>query len=69
MTYTFTLRDNILWHDGEKMTAEDVAFTFEYCAQFTPISSSLDFDDIASIEAVDELTVEIVANEVCANAA
>ena len=66
VTYTFKLRDNILWHDGKKMTAEDVVFTFEYCSEFTPVSSSLDFDDIASVEAVDELTVKIVTNEVCA---
>lgn len=27
-TYTFYLRDNVYWHDGEKLTANDVAFTF-----------------------------------------
>ena len=27
-TYTFTLRDNVYWHDGAKLTAADVAFTF-----------------------------------------
>ena len=26
----FTIRDNVMWHDGEDLTAEDVAFTFEY---------------------------------------
>ena len=66
VTYLFTLRNDILWHDGEKMTAEDVAFTFEYCAKHTPVSSSLDFEDIASVEAVDELTVKIVTKEACA---
>lgn len=32
LTYTFELRDGIRWHDGRPLTAEDVAFTFEYFA-------------------------------------
>lgn len=28
-TYTFTLRDDVVWHDGEAFTSEDVKFTFE----------------------------------------
>ncbi|MBX4200696.1 peptidoglycan-binding protein [Candidatus Parcubacteria bacterium] len=28
-TYTFTLNDNILWHDGHKLTADDVIFTIK----------------------------------------
>jgi len=31
-TYTFELRDGIRWHDGRPLTAQDVAFTFEYFA-------------------------------------
>jgi peptide/nickel transport system substrate-binding protein len=27
LTYTFTLRDDVTWHDGQPFTAEDVAFT------------------------------------------
>jgi peptide/nickel transport system substrate-binding protein len=33
LTYTFTLRENVLWHDGRPLTATDVAFTFEYFAR------------------------------------
>jgi len=33
LTYTFWLRDGIRWHDGRPLTAEDVAFTFEYFAR------------------------------------
>ena len=29
MTYTFYLRQDVTWHDGEKFTAEDVKFTLE----------------------------------------
>jgi len=27
--YTINLKDNLYWHDGDKLTAEDVAFTFQ----------------------------------------
>ncbi len=29
LTYTVKLRDDVLWHDGEKFTADDVVFTYE----------------------------------------
>jgi peptide/nickel transport system substrate-binding protein len=32
-TITFQLRDGVTWHDGEPLTAEDVAFTFRYITQ------------------------------------
>ncbi|MEX1021455.1 MAG: ABC transporter substrate-binding protein [Litorilinea sp.] len=28
LTYTFQLRDDVVWHDGEMLTAEDVVWTF-----------------------------------------
>lgn len=32
-TYTFTLRPGLTWSDGVALTADDVAFTFDYFAQ------------------------------------
>lgn len=29
-TWTVSLRNDVLWHDGEAFTADDVAFTFQY---------------------------------------
>lgn len=29
LTYTFTLRDNLVWHDGVALTSDDVAFTID----------------------------------------
>jgi peptide/nickel transport system substrate-binding protein len=29
---TFTLADNVTWHDGQPLTADDVAFSFDYYA-------------------------------------
>src|SRR3989338_5670643 len=28
-TYTFTIKDNLKWHDGRPLTADDVVFTFQ----------------------------------------
>ena len=27
LTYTVKLKDNLKWHDGEKITADDIVFT------------------------------------------
>lgn len=35
LSYTFVLRPGVTWHDGRPLTAEDVAFTFEYFAEQT----------------------------------
>lgn len=35
MTLTFTLRDDAYWHDGEKVTPEDVKWSIEYACKTT----------------------------------
>ncbi len=58
MTYTYTLRDDVTWHDGEPFTAADVAFTYEAIANpEVNARSRSGFDLIDSVEAVDEQTV------------
>jgi len=34
LTVTLDLRDDVLWHDGESFTSEDVVFTIEYFKEF-----------------------------------
>ncbi|NCC67277.1 MAG: diguanylate phosphodiesterase [Clostridia bacterium] len=63
LTYTFTLRSGVTWHDGEAFTAADVAFSYEYENQYPPVSVP-DFSTIMSVEAVDDQTVKIVLTEV-----
>lgn len=29
LSYTFTLKDGLIWHDGEPLTSEDIAFTIQ----------------------------------------
>lgn len=38
-TLTFVLRDNIFWHDGEAITAEDIKWSMEYALKTTVLNA------------------------------
>lgn len=57
---TWTLQDGIIWSDGSPLTADDVVFTWEYCSnEATGCQAAGNFEDIVSVEAVDDLTVTV----------
>lgn len=72
---TITLQDNVLWHDGEQVTADDIAFTHEIIGHpdYPGVRYSSDMQSIIGMEAykageadsiegitvVDDLTLEI----------
>lgn len=56
LTYTFTLRDNAVWSDGEKVTAADVLYTFNEIINNAYAFSSV-FANVESIEAPDDYTI------------
>lgn len=58
--YTFELREDVSWHDGEPFTAEDVAFTFDYFQEHTisPAVIIQPLPQIEEVEAIDDHTVE-----------
>ncbi len=61
-TYTFTLRPDIKWTDGQPLTADDVVFTFEllYLPDFKAVRSPFRGDlqnVLASVTAPDPMTV------------
>lgn len=58
--WTFKLKDNIKFHNGEECTAEDVAASIEWAKTF-PGSANYT-KNIQSVEAVDESTVKIVTD-------
>lgn len=41
MTYTFTLRNNVFWHDGEEVTADDIYFTYATVIQSPDFSNPI----------------------------
>ncbi len=57
---TWKLRDDIVWSDSSKFTANDVVFTWEYCSheEFGCTASNL-FDDVEAVVAVDDFTVQV----------
>lgn len=60
-TWQFNLRNDVLFHDGSKMTASDVKFSLERVIEISPrVKSML---KIESIEVVDDHTVKITTTE------
>ncbi len=60
-----TLRDDVVWSDGEPVTASDVAFTWETAVEFQLAANWADFVDadvVDSVEAVDDTTVRVTFN-------
>ena len=67
LTYTFTLADNVYFHSGRKMTAEDVKYSLERVLDpdLGALGNSSSYaGDIDTVEAVDELTVKITLKQV-----
>lgn len=64
LTWTFNLRKNVKWHDGEDFTADDVVFSYQI-----PLHEDytgprgLPFANITEINKVDDHTVEIKLSE------
>ncbi|MGM9920526.1 MAG: ABC transporter substrate-binding protein, partial [Bhargavaea sp.] len=60
LTYSFKLRGDAIWQDGEKVTADDVVFTLEKILDpktNTPITG--EFREIAEVRATGDYEVEI----------
>lgn len=57
-TYTFTLRDDVTWHDGEPFTSADVVYTFnEVLTTLHSRTAASVGSSVTSIEAPDDRTV------------
>ena len=69
LTFTFNLRHDMLWSDGESITASDFQFAYDKAIDPVnefPYASQLDF--ITSYKALDDYTLEIKIDEVYAPA-
>jgi peptide/nickel transport system substrate-binding protein len=63
-SYTFTLRQGVLFHNGQEMTANDVKYSFE--TALSPPAPGIEvafLGNIASVEAVDDYTVTITMSK------
>ena len=68
VTWTVTLRDDVTFHDGTPMTAEDVKFTLELYRDNPDFPYQSSYPDVfETITAVDETTLEIVTSEPVGN--
>jgi peptide/nickel transport system substrate-binding protein len=64
ITVTYTLRDGIVWSDGEPLTAGDVVFTWKWVTDSANESPNAAlYEAIASVDADDDKTVKITFKE------
>ncbi len=61
LTYTFHLRDDVTFHDGKHMTANDVLYSMER-AKASPYSAYY-VEAVEEFKVLDEYTIEMVLNE------
>ena len=58
LTYTFTLKPNLVWHDGKKITADDVVFTIKTAQDSRMKSPKRASWDGVGVEKIDDLTIQ-----------
>lgn len=57
MTYAFTLKENLFWHDGKKLTADDIAFTVNFAKNPTLKSPLRASWEGINVEVIDERNI------------
>ncbi|MDQ8732824.1 ABC transporter substrate-binding protein [Bradyrhizobium sp. LHD-71] len=62
LTYTFTLRDGLKWHDGAPVTAEDCVASLQRWGKADGMGQKL-MDFVASLEATDPKTITLKLKE------
>lgn len=64
LEWTFTLRDDVYFHNGEKMTAEDVVFSWETALAENPTSATSMLNGLAAGEVIDDTHVKATLSHV-----
>jgi peptide/nickel transport system substrate-binding protein len=65
LTYTFPLREGVVFSDGTDLTAEDVKYSWDRVVEMAlPEGQSELFANVAETTAVDDLTFEVTLNSV-----
>ncbi len=60
-SYTFELNKNVKWHDGQKFSAKDIAFTFTYIKEHP--YDLVDCSRVSGVEVIDDYRVKIYLKE------
>jgi len=63
LTYTFTLNDGIVFHDGSALTSADVVASYETVKTDAGVQGNAEFAGVTAITAPDEKTVTITLTE------
>lgn len=65
LTYTFPLREGVVFSDGTEMTAEDVKYSWDRVVEMSvPEGQSELFTNVAETTVVDDLTFEVTLSQV-----
>lgn len=59
LTYTFTLNDGVVFHDGTPLTSADVVSSYETVRTDATVQGNADFASVTAITAPDPTTVQI----------
>jgi peptide/nickel transport system substrate-binding protein len=63
-TYVFHLRQDVTWHDGKRLTAADVHYTFtSVLDEKNESPKQVSFDKIQAIDIIDDYTIRFVLSE------
>lgn len=60
LVYTLKLHENVKWHDGNNLTAEDVKFTYEYVLKHKKSRFTTPASNIQEIKILDTYTLQMV---------
>lgn len=61
--FTFTLKDNLKFHNGNKVTTEDIKFSFEYPAKQNNSTYKKLSKEIENIDVIDDKTIKFTLKE------
>ena len=68
LTYTFTMREGVVFSDGSELTAEDVKYSWDRVVEMNlPEGQAPLFENIAETTVVDDLTFEVTLKQVDAS--
>jgi len=69
LTYTFTLREDMFWSDGEQITTDDVIRSWEVISDETGLSPlAFIIDSIDTVEQIDDFTFSVTMNDAACDA-